>query len=97
MRRQINAIGGLGNVLRKQNQFFDAIDQYQAQLSMAQSIGDPRSSALALFHIAMCHGLQGDVKRAIAIGEKTLQQFERLDDPTHEVVREALEKWKQTV
>ena len=97
MRRQINAVGGLGNVFRKQGRLYEAMDQYQIQLNLAQSVGDPRSAGMALFHIALCHGLEGDLGRAISVGEESLQALEQVDDLTRNMVGENLEKWKQEV
>jgi len=48
----------------------------------------------ALFNLALCHGLQGEISQAIALAEASLQSLEQVEGALPGIIRENLERWK---
>jgi tetratricopeptide (TPR) repeat protein len=94
IRREASAAGGIGNVYRKKGQIPQAMEQYQHQLRLARASGDNRLISTALYNLALCYGLQGEISQAMALAEESLQALEHVEGTLPGMIRENLEKWK---
>jgi tetratricopeptide (TPR) repeat protein len=72
----------------------NAIEYYESALAISREIGDRSGEGIALWNLAFAHYQLSQYVRATALAEQALAILTAIEHPNAEMVRRALEEWR---
>jgi tetratricopeptide (TPR) repeat protein len=77
---RVDALNRLGNFLKSQSRFIDAIDCHQQSLAIAREIGDPSGEAISLNNLGNAYGSLGQYRQEIDCHQQSLAIAREIGD-----------------